>query len=66
MNYLKQRIGRILSELDRRVVMDRQRVEGITMCECDYKNGANMPPKVSPQPNSRHAASAGGIFAPFL
>lgn len=44
MNYLKQRIGRILSELDRRMVMDRQRVEDITMCECGYKNGANMPP----------------------
>ena len=44
MNYLKQRIGRILSELDRRVVIDRRRVEGITLCECDYKNGANLPP----------------------
>ena len=44
MNYLRERIGEVLNALRGRIVTDTEKITGIELYECDYKNGANTPP----------------------
>ncbi len=44
MNYLKERIGEVINKLGGRIVTDTEKITGIELYECDYKNGTNTPP----------------------
>ena len=38
MNYLKERIGQVLNTIGGRIVTDTEKITGIEVCECGYKN----------------------------
>ncbi len=62
MNYLKQRIGKILGELEKRIVEERLKITGIKLCECGYKNGTNTPPPDAVWRDFAWGESFGGSF----
>lgn len=45
MNYLKERIGEVIKKLNDRIVTDTEKITGIEVYACGYKNGANTPPE---------------------